>query len=409
MPLGITFLFIWMAMKNATVFRERGMSHTATRATVLAPPRDRVEPVYSDAETTIPVFFGCDDNFLPHALTAIASMMANASPANNYDIFIVQSGIPRERMDIAAGWMERYPNATLRFIDIDAALDEIRDDLVITERFGIATYFRIFAPRVFARYKRIAYLDSDVVVLGDAADFYRLDLDGMQMGAVRDHVSIGRSLKDPAEVEFWKTQLNMQPGDDYFGAANLVMDLELMRREDTVQKCLEKIRGIAGVRYPDQDAMNAVLRGKVKMLPCEWNYADWMDDEEGEFILLPEAFRREIRAAGKHVRIRHFAGEKPWTRKYEGRSADKYWMYAAETPFYRQLLEQFRRDCASVGLLRRLVNRMQEGNFTLRMRLAPEEKKAKYAGRLGVLRSRRTTRARQKKLAETLLKADKGA
>ena len=377
-------------------------------AIVLSPPGDIVKPAYPDGENVIPVFLGCDDGFLPHALTVIASVMAHADSRNSYDIFIVQSGIPRERMDIAAAWMTRYPNASLRFIDIDPALAAIRDDLVIMRRYGAATYFRIFAPEIFGRYKRIVYLDSDFIVLGDVADFFKLDLDGMQAGAVQDPIITSHSLSSPEVAEFWRTQLGMRPGEAYFNAGALVMDLEAMRRENTQQEFFRRIREIEGATMPDQDVMNSVLRGKVKMLPCEWNCFEWMcdgEEEASDYLQMRAEFLPAVRAARERVKIIHYVGKKPWTMAYSGKSAGEYWKYAAETPFYRQSLEQLRRECTPGGLLvRRIAGRVQEGNFLLKRLLAPKEKQRIYDIRLYKLRWRRKRLALHREFVETLLK-----
>lgn len=386
------------------------MQEQPKKAVVLAPPRDVVVPAYPDGPATIPVFLGCDDNFLPHALAVIASVMTHASPENRYDLFIVQSGIPRGRMDAAAAWMERYPNATLRFVDIDPCLEKARDILPVTREYSVAVFFRIFAPSLFREYKRIAYLDSDIAVLDDVAGFYRLDLGGMEVGAVRDLATTSQSQRNPEIAEFWRKQLGKEPGEDYFFSGGLVMDLELMRRRNTQQQFLDRIGGIKGSRLPDQDVMNAVLNGRVQYLPCEWNCLDWWCDEREEapnFRLLRADFVDELREARRKVKVIHFAEKKPWTMGYQGKFADKYWRYAAETPFHGELLERIRRECGPAKIRwRQLLTRMQEAHFAVRLRAAPAKKREKYAARLRNLEWRRKGLARQKAFVEKLLRGE---
>ena len=387
------------------------MPEPSQPAVVLAPPHDTIMPAYPEDKTTIPVFLGCDDNFLPHALAVIASVMAHASPENNYDLFIVQSGIPQERMNVAAEWMRRYPNATFRFVDIEPYFKSVQDTLTVTREYSVAAFFRIFAPALFSQYKRIAYLDSDIAVLGDVAEFYHFDLEGMEAGAIKDLVTVSQSQCNQSVAEFWQTQLGKTPGEDYFFSGGLVMDLEMMRRNNTEQKILERVGKIKGSKLPDQDVMNSVLNGKVKMLPCAWNCLDWMCDEEEEapnFLLLKEEFLHDIRAARRDVKVVHFAEKKPWTMEYRGKNADKYWTYAAETPFYSQLLDQLRRECNPLKLWwRRLLTRMQEGHFITKQRTVPGNKRGKYEARLRNLRWRRKGLARQKKFVEELLRTGK--
>ncbi len=386
------------------------MHTTPKRAVVLAPPKDSVRPAYPGDANAVPVFLGCDDRFFPHAITVIASVMEHASPETRYDLFIVQSGVPRERMDAAAAWMARFPNATLRFVDIEPYLAAVRDTLPVTKEYSVAVFFRIFAPALFAEYDRISYLDSDIVVLGDVAEFHRLDLGGREAGAIRDLATTAHARSEPHIAAFWRMQLRKEPGEDYFFSGGLVMDLAAMRRNRTQEQCLDRIGRIEGTRLPDQDVMNAVMNGRVRMLPCEWNCLDWWCDEEEEapnYLSLPEEFVREIREARRTAKVVHFAEKKPWTMEYRGKHAALYWEYAAQTPFYRQLLDSLRRDCAPGKiLLRRLVLCWQTLNFTLRLALAPGAKKEKYRGRLRNLRWMRAALTRQRELVGNILKRD---
>jgi lipopolysaccharide biosynthesis glycosyltransferase len=188
------------------------------------------------------------------------------------------------------------------------------------------------------------------------------------------------------------------------------MDLDRMRREDTQRQFFEGIRRIKGSRLADQDVINAVLKGKVRLLPCEWNCYDWICDEKEEasdYFVLREEFLPEIRAARRRARIIHFAGKKPWGMEYYRKAGDKYWMYAVETPFYRHLLEQIRRECGAARILWQYgVYLLHEGHFALKQRLVAKEKQRKYRLRLHDLRLRRKGIARQAKFVRALLKAE---
>ncbi|MCD8352348.1 MAG: glycosyltransferase family 8 protein [Planctomycetaceae bacterium] len=371
---------------------------------VILPP-EPINPAF--AENNVPVFLGCDDRFFAPALTTIASVMRHASPQNNYDIFIIQDGIAPARLKAAVQWMRRYPNASLRFVDIRPLVEAEGKEAFATNRaISYAAYFRIFAPEVFGAYDKIAYLDSDVVLFGDVADFYHIPLDGMPVGACHDYVTEEQSRVDPGVGKFWREKLGMDPGTPYFFSGGLVMDLSLMRERGDVKAFLEKNRFIGGSNLPEQDVMNSVLQGNVTFIDCEWNYLDWWydaDETSRNFRLMNPADRMTVRMARPNVKVLHYAEKKPWTRDYVGTNAQYYWENARLTPFYEESVMRLKDECALWPTLKRkAVVFLQENNFRFRLLFCPKEKRGRYEGRLNNLFLRKRGLDRQRRLVREL-------
>lgn len=375
------------------------------------PPEDVIEPAF--AESNIPVFFGCDNRFFPHAMAAVASLMAHASPKWNYDILVVQSGIPRSRMAMATEWMKGRSNASLRFIGLGPMIEAAsKRSQFIVEEFGIEAFFRVFAPTIFANYDRIAYLESDVTLLADVADFYHQNLGGKVIGACHDYIAECQSLADPEVGNFWRNELGMEPGGDYFYSCGVIMDLEEMRERDIESVLLRRMSAFAGRKFPDRDVFNAVLHGEVKFLGCEWNILDWMFDTREQsrlFNNMTEQAREIVRAACERIKILHYAEKKPWRINYTGKNAAHYWSYAAQTPFFRETLDELRRQCSPWKLAkRRLVLAMQHLNFKMRMATASGADRAKYESRLHNIRQACEGLERQAEMIAGLSEAEGG-
>ncbi len=54
-------------------------------------------------ERNIPVFLSCDGKFLPHAMTAVASILANGSKDNRYDFMVIVHDVDPADLAIASG------------------------------------------------------------------------------------------------------------------------------------------------------------------------------------------------------------------------------------------------------------------------------------------------------------------
>lgn len=344
---------------------------------ILVPPRDAVKPAFECAN--VPLFLGCDDRFFMHAVTVVASVLEHATPENNYDVIIAQTGVPKAKLARAAAWAERFPNARLRFVDMTGMIERYGvKDLNTTAAWSTAVYFPILAPETFREYDRILYLDSDLLVFADVADLYRTDLAGKSMAVCHDFPWELNQARDPEQMRWWREDFGMDIGDVIFNSGVMVMDLARMRRLEAVKKVLEMARRMKAPKRADQDVLNAAFRNDVVFLSSEWNYHNWMTDPSEKsffFDYMDEPALAEIRAKRDRVKILHLTEKKPWSLGYEGQNDDLYWRYAAKTPFHREIMDELGRECTTA---RYLVLTMQGWNFGLRAALAKDDKKKKY-------------------------------
>ena len=369
------------------------MPDTTTRDfKVYYPPHDVPEPAFS--ENNIPVFFGCDDRFLPHVMVVIASIMEHASADNNYDLLVLVTGVGRERMAVCLDWMRRYPNASLRFIDIERMVEEAgRGNFKATKMYSAAIYFRFFAPTVFAKYDKITYQDGDVLFFDDVACFFKHDMQGMLIAGCHDYISENLVWKTPEIEKFWREQLGKEPGDSYFCSGGVVMDLAKMRERESEKALIEKMYRIEGSNLFDQDVMNAVFHKQVSFIDTKWNCLDWMAspaEESLNYDLLDERGLRLVREAREDIKVLHYAERKPWTVEYIGDNEGLYWRYAKMSPFYDEVLAALNADCGFFGLAKKyLVLALQTWNFGFRKMIAGASGRAKNARRLHLVRQRK--------------------
>ena len=98
-------------------------------------------------EQEIPIFFSCDDNYVPYLTVAIHSLIENSNKENMYRIIILNTGISKEnKRDIKSMMTE---NVKIDFEDISKQLKEINNELKIRLRdyYSMAIYYRLFIPR----------------------------------------------------------------------------------------------------------------------------------------------------------------------------------------------------------------------------------------------------------------------
>ncbi len=284
----------------------------------------------------IPVFLACDGKYLPHAMTAVASIMAQGAKENRYDILMVVHDVDADDLAAASEWARGFDNCSLRFLDANECLDlEGMSDFYVTDAFPLTVYFRLFAPAIFQNYDRILYLDSDIVALTDVAELYLRDLGGALIAAAHDF-HFEDELRNPYSLPGTRFLENAarcgvayQRGDSYFNSGVMMMNLRAMREEDTVSRFLSTLCVMKEPMLPDQDVLNLACKGRVAFLSSAWNCMEWLED------LKPH-----------QAKILHFTGKKPWDFRYSGCNGGCYWTYFRMSPprFHQRLADVLRRQ-----------------------------------------------------------------
>ena len=119
------------------------------------------------------------------------------------------------------------------------------------------------------------------------------------------------------------------------------MDAEGLRRERMAEKAVSYIRSSSGsFSFADQDILNHVLRGRVKVMPQRFNFFSgyYYRSYESLIRLFPGfsegGAKEDFKAAKKRPVIVHFAGdERPWIEGNFCPYRREYRSYKALTPW----------------------------------------------------------------------------
>ncbi len=284
----------------------------------------------------IPVFMACDKKYLPHTMTAVASIMAQGARHHCYDIVILSHHADPRDLAAASEWAQQFGNCSLRFLEAGECLDlwQMRD-FHVTKTFPLTVYFRLFAPLIFQNYDKILYLDSDTVALGDVAELLDLDLGNDLIAAAHDSHFEGE-LRNPYSLpgtrfleNAARCKVEYRQDDPYFNSGVMVMNLRAMREEDTVDRFLGMLCWMKEPMLPDQDILNLACKGRVIFFHSAWNCLEWMDPEKSH-----------------EAKLLHFAGKKPWDFRYASGSGSCYWAYSRLSPpqLHQRVVGAFRRQ-----------------------------------------------------------------
>jgi lipopolysaccharide biosynthesis glycosyltransferase len=189
---------------------------------------------------------------------------------------------------------------------------QLIEDLPTTARLPIYMYLRLLAPGVLPQLDRFLYLDADILVRSSLLPlFAELPDDKLALGT-RDYFygDIRHGLKQTCE------QLGLDPATPYVNSGVLMINARLWRQEDITAQAVNYLQQYRStISHPDQDALNAVLSGKLTEVDLAWNvqvgairFFDRMGWPEEQAMV--KRRRAELLSQAKIV---HFIGAcKPW-------------------------------------------------------------------------------------------------
>ena len=264
----------------------------------------------------IPIFFTVDDGYIPFLAVTLESLIDNASKDYEYSIKVLYTDIEeRHKREIAKYESE---NVKIEFVDLNYYIEEVKDKLYTRDYYTSTTYFRLFIANLYPQYNKAIYLDSDITVLGDISELYNIDLGDNLVGAVPD----SSVLNNKEFQDYVERVVGMATYKNYFNAGILLMNLDEMRKSDFQSKFLYLLETMKFAVAQDQDYLNRLCKGRVKLI-----------DEGWDVMPIPSETLKE-----EDIKIIHYNHMfKPWHFD-DVLYQDYFWKYAKRTDFYETIV-----------------------------------------------------------------------
>ena len=260
----------------------------------------------------IPIFFAIDDGYMPFLAVALESLIDNASKNYYYSIKILYTNINEDNKRKINKY--KRDNVNIEFVDLNYYIEKVKDKLYTRDYYTKTTYFRLFIANLYPQYNKAIYLDSDIVVLGDISELYNVELgDNLIAAAPDDVIQTTRVFQEYAEKV-----VGVADYRNYFNAGILLMNLDEFRKFNFQEKFLYLLETIKFTVAQDQDYLNRLCKGKVKIIDRGWDRMPIATDDYPK----------------ENIKIIHYnLADKPW--RYDNIKYQEYfWKYAKKTEYY---------------------------------------------------------------------------
>ena len=279
-------------------------------------------------QAAIPIFLCTDNNYVVPTYFAIYSLLDNYHGDSDIDLYILTSDdVTEDSHILLLSLHEKYSFCKMYVVNMKNSFESVR---INSSHVSKATLYRLLIPRIVKtinnhksinepRIEKCIYLDSDIIVEGDITELYNIDINGFCFGGVRDHYCANDSRTTLREM------LNIPTLKDYINAGVLLINIKEIDECGFSQQ-LETYGYRNEFQYNDQDVINSVCYGKIKVIPLKYNamttclyYNDKEFYEQYGDLNIEEARRKPV--------IIHFIlRKKPWSYRLSVK-ASRWWMY----------------------------------------------------------------------------------
>ncbi len=265
----------------------------------------------------IPVFFAVDDGYSPFLAVSIQSLADHASPENQYSIKILHTDISVENKKKISKYQRE--NIDIEFVDLNYYIEKIQDKLYTRDYYSKTTYFRLFIPNLYPQYDKALYLDCDIVILDDIANLYGIDMgDNLVAAAPDDVIQTIKVFQDYVEKV-----VGVADHRNYFNAGILLMNLDELRKFKFQEKFIYSLGKITFSVAQDQDYLNRLCKGRVKLIDKNWNRMPVTKDK----------------VKPSDVKLVHYnLAFKPWHFE-DILFKEFFWEYAKKTEYFDEILK----------------------------------------------------------------------
>lgn len=256
------------------------------------------------------ILYQFNEDYAPYAGVSIFSLLENNKNAEEIDIYILGEDLTKSSRNKISELILAY-NRNVFFADGDEIISILKELGIPKYRGSYATNMKMFFPlHVEGSIERLLYIDSDTLILGDLQPLFEKDMHQKPLEMVLDSLAVKH-----------KRYIGFTRDEPYFNAGVMLIDIPCWNENRCTQKIIDHVKNTrAHYMAPDQDLLNAALKGMIGRLHPEYNLQPIHSRYSYRIyriFWMPKCYysRQELESAAVSPVILHFfrfLGEFPW-------------------------------------------------------------------------------------------------
>ena len=271
----------------------------------------------------------------------IRSLILHTDAKRHYEVVVLAKKLTKEWKEQLKRLAAAAANVTLRIVSTEKIQVE-----------GNPAEPAMMVPGLFSAYARVVYISPYTVTCADIAQLFDTPMeDGQCLAACKDLITISSLNKERRCAKNFRKDFGIaHPYEELISGKVLLMDIKAMQAAG-----VDRTIGMPAPRAGNSAGVGARLtqlcRGRVKLLPLEWNVCPaWKDA-----LYMPAKDWEEWSKARASAKIIQF------TRGDQSPLSSYWWQGARSVPFYEQIAERLSRGDIQLRQIRRRLNWLRCG------------------------------------------------
>lgn len=248
-----------------------------------------------------------DNNYSKYMGTAMVSVLKNSLEDEEIVFHLLDGGISEENKNKLLS-LKKIKNCEMHFYTPDIKKYEEWFLKGGYDSWSPAAFYRLSIPSIIPNVDKILYLDCDIAVNISLRELFEIDIENYYALVCK---------------EDWREE-------GYFNSGVLMINSKLWRDTNIEEVFAEYFnKNYVNYKVIDQDLLNDVLKGKVKIIDKKWNFFPMIFNKPLEISI------NDYMEANKKSII-HYIFYKPWDTNSTALKSiflDYYWYYYMFTPW----------------------------------------------------------------------------
>ena len=285
------------------------------------------------------IVYIANEKFALHLGVSLYSLYERNRHEKEIRVFIISTGIGEDSLGKLKSIAKKF-DRVLSVIELDS-FAKYFDVGLQDASFDISKMGRLLVGELLPEdVERVLYLDCDMVILHSIRELYYTKLGKNVVAAI----------EEPTVLERVRYEIRLDCEASYINAGLLLIDLKKWREENLGEKIISYSKSIWDKSlFGEQDAINGVLRWRIKKLPPKFNFfSNYKYFSYRAFVKVYGAVlsynKKDLKEAKKRPVVLHFAGdERPWCIGSFNPYRRAYFYFKEKTPFRDVPLEKGKR------------------------------------------------------------------
>lgn len=308
---------------------------------------DLLPIIEAPTDNEINICLASDAGYEAQLYITIGSIIKKIKQTLKYHFYILDGGLSQKSNFYIL--TEKYKNIKIDFIDMK---NQFRQTYT-SKHISVAAYYRLAIFRLFAKFKRILYIDADSYLLDDIANLFNINMKDKILGASKDSLVWQKSWRNTFiqhktfsgkyldyESNFLKHSNNKL--NFYFSSGVMLFDFS----KTNVSQKYKKLKELLNDDYycHDQDILNLLYNEKETYdIGREWNYFNIQNILCKDDYLTKDELHNYFYAELNPKLISFVI--KPWNIEHENCDfSNLFWKDCRNSPYYNQVIQNMSKN-----------------------------------------------------------------